>query len=117
MPEGILVLMSLGGDAKASGLPDEYGQIAPLARRRHQETAKSQDLLGQEQRPAAAIAPARAPLEHPGIGAHVRQQDELTLEPAILSVIDNTAVPVIRAKGELSHGFSPTPAKMSPIPR
>jgi hypothetical protein len=57
MPEGISVLVALGCDPKASGLSDEYGEIAPRVRRRRHEPTKSQDLLGQEERPAAAIAP------------------------------------------------------------
>ena len=58
MPEGISVLMPLGCDAKTGGFSDEYDEIAPRVRRRRHEPAKSQDLLGQEERPAAAIAPA-----------------------------------------------------------
>jgi hypothetical protein len=58
MPEGISVLVPLGCDAKTGGFSDEYGEIAPMARRRRQEAAKSQDLLGQEERPPAGIAPA-----------------------------------------------------------
>jgi len=53
MPKGISVLVLLGCDAKAGGFPDEYGEIAAMVSRRSQETAKSQDLLGQEERPAA----------------------------------------------------------------
>jgi hypothetical protein len=52
------VLVPLRCDAKTGGFSDEYREIAPMMRRRRQEAAKSQDLLGQEERPPAGIAPA-----------------------------------------------------------
>jgi hypothetical protein len=80
MPKGIPVLVPFGCDAKTRGLPDEHGEITLIVRRQREEAAKSQDLLGQEERLAAAITPAGASLEGPGIGARVRQQDELAAE-------------------------------------
>jgi hypothetical protein len=40
----------------------------------------------------------------------------LAAEAAILFVIETTALPVIRAKGERSHGLSPTAARMRHLP-
>ena len=43
MPEGISVLVALGCDAKAGGLSDEYGEIAPRVRRRRHEPSLRRD--------------------------------------------------------------------------
>ena len=72
MPKGIPHLLPVCGDAKTGRPSHEYGEIASARNRRRQKTAKSQDMLSEEECFAARITPACAALKDPGTGAHVR---------------------------------------------